>query len=200
VVEPAVVQAVSDFAKRRGLSLWMTEWVTGCTADPYAKAIQLNLALQWATRITADLTVGDVQAWFMLQAVPPSSHGGSCGIAVRQFGNRRHPWAVNKRYSVLRQFTSVARPGAHRYETASDAAGLPAIAFRRGRTTGLVVTNPRTARVRIRVLLGHRGVLSVRRTSATENFSRVRKTRYGGGQLSQVLPGRSVTTFKLAAG
>jgi O-glycosyl hydrolase len=200
VVEPAVVQPVKEFAKRRRLSLWMTEWVSGCTADPYNKATQLALALQWATRITSDLTLGDVQAWFMLQAVPPAVHGASCGIAVSRFGNRRHPYVLNKRYWMLRQFTSVARPGAHRYETASDAGGLPAIAFRRAGTTGLVVTNPRPVAARVRILLGHRGVLSARRTSATENFARVlRRRRYGGGQLSQVLPARSITTFKLVS-
>jgi O-glycosyl hydrolase len=198
-VGPSVVRPVTVFARRRGLAPWMTEWVTGCTADPSDAAAQLTIAIQWANRITSDLTIGDVQAWFMLQAVPPASHGASCGIAVRKFGDPRHPYVVNKRYWMLRQFTSVAQPGAHRYDVATDAGDLGAVAFRRGRATGLVVTNPGSVARAVRVVLGHRGALSVRTTSATDNFRLVRESSYDGGELEQVLPPESVTTFRLVA-
>jgi O-glycosyl hydrolase len=193
-------RALSGFATQNRLQLWMTEWVTGCTDAAFAPETQLGLALEWARRIALDLNRGNVQAWFMLQAVAPPFHGASCGIAVRLYGHPAQPYFLNKRYSMLRQFTDVAPPGAYRYDVRVDSNVLSAVAFRHSRTEALVVINPSARVQRARLNLGTApGELAVRRTSATENFAPVSTRAYDGDPFPQRMAPHSVTTFTLVS-
>jgi O-glycosyl hydrolase len=199
--DPGVMQRVASFARQRDLSLWMTEWTGGCPGGGCPDTPDISFALRWAQQISYDLSVGDVQAWFLLQAVAPSTHGADSGIAVRRYGSRQRPYYLTKRYWVLRQFTSVAPPGSHSFDVQTDSAELGAVAFRRRGRTGLVVTNPTSGRREARVDLGSSsGVLRVHRTSQDENFRNVDRLRYRGQDFSYEFPPQCVTTFQLKAG
>jgi O-glycosyl hydrolase len=200
-VEPPTVQRVRDFARQRDLSPWMTEWGGGacptgdCPDDP-----SIGYAIRFASQISYDLSVGWVQAWFPLQAAAPTTHGATAALVVRDYENSSQPYYLSKRYWILRQFTSVARPGAYRYDVQGTPEGIQAVAFRRRGTTGLVVTNPLDAEQQVTIGLGDReGDVAVHRTSATEDFTRLPRRRYGGERLQEVLPAESVTTFRLDA-
>jgi hypothetical protein len=201
-LEPPTVQRVSDFARQRDLSTWMTEWAGGacptgsCPDDP-----SIGSAIQFASQISYDLNVGWVQAWFPLQGAAPTTHGAAAALVIRDYENSSQPYYLSKRYWILRQFTSVARPGAYRYDVEGAPEELQAVAFRQGATTGLVVTNPLDAEQQVTIALGGReGAITVHRTSATEDFRRLPRRRYGGEPLHEVLPAESVTTFRLNAG
>ena len=76
-----------------------------------------------------------------------------------------------------------------------------AVAFRRGGSTAVVVTNPASRQVPATIDLGtRRGTIHFRRTSPTERFVTLPSRRYRGNPLGLDLPAQSVTTLVLRSG
>ena len=192
-------RAVSEQARRAGLEVWQTEYGTGCADCPEDDSI--HRAIGWSRKIVSDLTKAQTSAWFAFRAVADSTHGPGDALVVRVRRDRRRPFFATRRFFVLRQYTSVAPPGARRLEVRERVPGVQAVAFRTGERVAAVVTNasPRGPRS-IRLDLGpRRGRLALRRTSSRERFTPLEPLAYRGRPLRLVLPPESVTTYSLTS-
>lgn len=190
--------SVAGLARAAGKPVWQTEWGTGCPTC--RERNDMHTAINWSRRIATDLVRAQASAWFAFRAVADSTHGPEDALIVRRRGDRAAPWLLTKRFYVFRQYSSAAPRGARRLEVRDSAPGVPAVAFRSGSSTTLVLTNrsPSSAH-RVRLDLGRAtGALTARRTSATESLARLRPLRYRGRALTVTLPSESVTTYTLA--
>ena len=190
--------SVAALARSAGKPVWQTEWGTGCATC--RERNEMHTAINWSRRIATDLVSAQASAWFTFRAVADSTHGPEDALIVRRRGDRAAPWLLTKRFYVFRQYSSAAPRGARRLEVRTSARGVPAVAFRSGAGTTVVLTNRSASSVhRVRLDLGRAtGTLSVRRTSRVESFTRLRPARYRGRPLTVTLPPESVTTYTLA--
>ena len=188
-------RALADLARSASVPVWQTEWGAGCPTcrDENSMAD----AIPWSMQIAAALTHAETTAWFAFRAIADSGHGPEDALLVRTRGSRRAFYA-SKRFHVFRQYSSAGPRGARRL-VVKVPHGLRGVAFDYRGTTRLVLTNPAPEARRVGVSLGDRpGTLTFRRTSADENFARLRRLRYVGRPIRMDLPPASVTTIWLA--
>ena len=164
-----------------------------------AGPIRLELPSAGRFRSPTPSTSADAEAWFMFRGVAPVTHGVPGAIIVRGTSGP-HAIRPTKSFFVLRQFTSVARPGARRYETNVTGHGLLATSFRSGAIESVVVTSSsHDSRDVVLDLGGRPGIVRARATSERLSFDRLRPLAYPGSPITVSLPPLSVTTFELAA-
>ena len=188
--------ARAELARERDLSVWQTEWGTGCPTCSDERTI--DSALDWSRQIATGLVKADASAWFTFRAVADSTHGPGDALIVRQRDHPEEPFYATKRFQVFRQYASAAPPGARRLEIRVDRGSLPAVAFLRGTAVTLVLTNSGSSAESVELDFGRRvGSLSAFRTSATEDFRTLPSRSYEGRPLRNVLPPRSVTSYAL---
>ena len=193
---PEDMSAVAELARERDLSVWQTEWGTGCPTCSDERTI--DSALDWSRQIATGLVKADASAWFTFRAVADSTHGPGDALIVRQRDHPEEPFYATKRFQVFRQYASAAPPGARRLEIRVDRGSLPAVAFLRGTAVTLVLTNSGSSAESVELDFGRRvGSLSAFRTSATEDFRTLPSRSYEGRPLRNVLPPRSVTSYAL---
>ena len=191
--------SLAELAGRARLPVWQTEWGTGCPTC--GEEDSMHLATRWSQRIATDLIAGRAAAWFAFRAVADSTHGPGDALIVRERANRGRPWIVTRRFDVLRQYTSVAPPGARRLDVRTGVGGVRAVAFRVGDRVSLVVTSVEHSRSRrARIYLGPgAGRLTARRTSERLRFAALPARPYAGRPVPVTLPPESVTTYTLTA-
>jgi hypothetical protein len=196
--DPFNMGRLARFARARGLPVWMTEWSIGCPPCMGDDG-EIRTALRFADQIISNLNFGRVRAWFTFPAFRGEDGSNGAIVAIPPNGDPSAFYAT-KRFPVIRQFTCAARPGARHYDALVGDRALRAVAFRRGRTTALVVTNDTSRRREIAIDMGRRrGTLRTRRTTQQQDFRRLPMRRYRGSELEVRIPALSVTTFRLTS-
>jgi glycosyl hydrolase family 30 len=189
----ATRRALGAFARQTGLSVWQTEWGSGCATCGDDRSI--DSGLEWSARIAASLVEARAGAWFAFRPVALSTHGPADGLLVRRDGARAAPFYATKRFHVFRHYATAGPPGSRRVPIRISSHGLLGVGFRRGERVSVVLTNPAARSVSVDLALGAaRGRLRIWRTSARENYKLVRRANYAGSPARLILPGKSVTS------
>lgn len=209
-----------------GKPLWMTEiscWDSrtkfyGRQYDP-----TITNALWMANDIWADLTQANDAAWHWWIALSPTLgcdplKDPECPKRINYLGynkgllyydpnyrrNGNQEIYFTKRYWVMGNFSRFVRPGALRHGVRSVPQGLRALAFseKSGRWIVVVINNSHSHKVlRLKLPEGNLKPTGAFETSAERDLEQVGLPRVGGGgTLSALLGGRSVTTFVFSGG
>jgi O-glycosyl hydrolase len=190
------MQAVAELARANDLSVWQTEWGTGCPDCPDDRSMESGL--EWSRKIAEGLVQAETSIWFTFRAVADSTHGPGDALIVRQRDHPNEPFYTNKRFEAFRHYSSAAPPGSERLEVTIRQSDLLAVAFRRGESIAVVVTNSAGSPRRVFLDLGEQsGSLRAHRTSQREDFRPLAPRRYEGKPISVELPESSITTFRL---
>ncbi|MEC0226346.1 glycoside hydrolase [Paenibacillus alba] len=148
--------------------------------------------LKWANMIAADLKRGE-RGWLYWWAVNPAS--STTGEGLINLG-ANNTYTVNKRLYVLGQFSRYLRPDDTRILAASNDTNLVAIAGKNstGRASVIIINNSSSA-----ITTTINGLtlanVSARRTSATEELTKLSDIAVASGAMTVTLPGKSVTSY-----
>jgi O-glycosyl hydrolase len=182
--------------------VWMTEW---CAREADQSPGQINSATEYGLAMHEAFT-GGANVWMAYDWVYPPRKGGEALIHV-DWGN---DYALTKPYWLFRQWATPLAPGMHVVEAAAAgaggaAAGVKPTAFLSPDGRLLIVHVVNVTDAEMRIVLGVTGGGAARiapaerqRTSATEDMAELPPLAPAGGAYSDLLPARSMTTYRLA--
>jgi O-glycosyl hydrolase len=178
-------------------SVWMTEW---CARDADESPGQINSATEYA-RAMYEAFAGGANVWMAYDWVYPPGKGGEALIRV-DWGNN---YELKKPYWVFRQWASALSSGMHVLE-ANVAAGekdVKATAFGSADGKSIVIHLVNLAEQERSIALAINGPpwraipVQRQRTSATQDAAELTPLPPDASGISDILPARSVTTYRM---
>lgn len=152
----------------------------------------ITVGLKWANMIAADLKRGE-RGWMYWWAVNPAASSSGEGLINMKSNNS---YSVNKRLYVMGQFSRYLRPGDTRILASSNNSNLVSIAGKSsvGRAAIVIINNSSSA---ITTTINGLTATNVaaRRTSATEELTKLPNLGVTNGSITVTLPAKSVTSF-----
>jgi O-glycosyl hydrolase len=185
--------------------VWMTEW---CAREADESPGQINSATEYG-RAMHEAFTGGANVWMAYDWVYPPRKGGEALIHV-DWGN---DYTLKKPYWLFRQWATPLVPGMHVVEATTTAAGggvavaagVKPTAFLSADGRLLIIHMVNVMDAEMRIVLGVAGGGAARtaaadrqRTSATEDMVELPPLAPAGGAYGDLLPARSMTTYRLA--
>lgn len=148
--------------------------------------------LKWGNMIAENLKRGE-RGWLFWWAVNPANDNTGQGLINLGHNNT---YSVNKRLYVLGQFSRYLRPGDTRILAASNNPDLVSIAGKNGtgRASVIIINNSASA-IQTTIKGFTMSNVAARRTSDTEELTKLTDLNVSNGSISVTLPGKSITSY-----
>jgi O-glycosyl hydrolase len=178
--------------------VWMTEW---CAREADESPGQINSATEYG-RAMHEAFTGGANVWMAYDWVYPPRKGGEALIHV-DWGN---DYTLTKPYWVFRQWATPLAPGMHVVEATAAGgaatAGVKPTAFLAADARFIIVHVVNVTDAELPIVLGITGAPRTAtadrlRTSATEDIAHLAPLSPAAGTYSDLLPPRSMTTYRV---